>query len=148
MLEDFVNIMLGMPGRAFLDFVKANQISFLSLVFLYAGLMLYSKYILNYYLPGQLQKVIRQELAKQEDDDVEAAVLVGEIYASWVARVENFAWYIVMPSKNEYWVQRPQASYTDIQLLPYERAKKKKMPKEIIQQKVQFYQKEQKGVMI
>jgi hypothetical protein len=148
MSEDLINIILGLPGRTLLDFVKTNKTSFASLVFLYAALTIYSKYILNYYLPGQLQKVIANELLLLEGSGVEETVLVEKIYVSWVARVEQFPWYIVMPGKNEYWVQRPQASYTDVRLLPYERAKKKKMPKEIIHQKVQFYQKERKGVMI
>lgn len=127
MSENLINITLGLPGRTLLDFVKTNKTSFASLVFLYAVLMIYSKYILNYYLPGQLQKVIANELVLLEDSGIEETVLVEKIYASWVARVEKFSWYIVMPGKNEYWVQRPQASYTDVRLLPYERSKKKKI---------------------
>lgn len=96
LLRAINNFMLGNPGKAIIKNISNNQV-FYSIIFLGYGLLLiYARIIYLFYIPKSIEKVV---LKNRELD-------INEIYKIWLKKKKALSPFLVIPTKNELWVQR------------------------------------------
>lgn len=96
LLRAINNFMLGNPGKAIIKNISNNQV-FYSIIFLGYGLLLiYARIIYLFYIPKSIEKVV---LKNRELD-------INEIYQIWLKKKKALSPFLVVPTKNELWVQR------------------------------------------
>lgn len=96
LLRAINNFMLGNPGKAIIKNISNNQV-FYSIIFLGYGLLLiYARIIYLFYIPKSIEKVV---LKNRELD-------INEIYKIWLKKKKALSPFLVVPTKNELWVQR------------------------------------------
>ncbi|MBC1399396.1 hypothetical protein [Listeria fleischmannii] len=109
--ESFVMWFIGSPGRFILQFILDHQLLFLTIAFIYASLLLYSKWILLYYLPKQMRQFIQTEPFSSDDN----------VFHKWMAYKKMLPWYIVVPSKHELWIKQVKNAPSETKLLFFQK---------------------------
>ncbi|MBP1040278.1 hypothetical protein I6N95_04550 [Vagococcus sp. BWB3-3] len=103
--------LLGDFGRAILSLLNANKAIFLTLFACYGFLLLYSKIIYMYYIPSKMRLLIAEHPHKH----------LKELLSLWKSEKGQIPWFILIPTKNEMWVQPLNRSNSDYQLLYFNR---------------------------
>ncbi|CAH0303103.1 hypothetical protein SRABI84_04581 [Peribacillus simplex] len=118
-LESFTQWFIGIPGRFLLDVMNNNLNLFLTIISIYGLLLLYSKIIVRFYIP---KRMIAFVLHKSNNDLIngqDLAKAVENLHEKWRKEIRNLPFYVVVPSKNEWWIKRPSPDYKNTKLLPY-----------------------------
>ncbi len=111
LFEEINDRMLGEVGRGIVAFLIQHKQWFLLLFACYGSLLLYSKIIYLYYIPGRIKKIIVTN----------PTLPVNELSRRWKQEKEKLPWYILVPSKNERWVKPASQSDGEYQLLYFNR---------------------------
>lgn len=118
LLDRMLNFNLGLPGRFIVNLLQNHMLIFLGVFFLYGSVLLYAKFIWSEYLPKQM----KQFVAAQTDP----AVSQEELFQHWVDFRKTLPRYLVVPTRNEWWV-KPAAAMTGQEKMLFYNSKKKKM---------------------
>ncbi len=111
--ESFVMWFIGRPGRFILQLILDYQILFLTIAFIYASLLLYSKWIFLYYLPKKMRVFIAAETFDSNEN----------LFQKWMIYKKTLPWYIVVPSKHELWIKQAKHAPSQTKLLFFQKNK-------------------------
>lgn len=111
LFEEINDRMLGEVGRSIVAFLIQHKLWFLILFTCYGSLLLYSKVIYLYYIPGRIKKMILRN----------PACSVEELSALWKQEKQKLPGYILVPAKNELWVKPINQADGEYQLLYFNR---------------------------
>ena len=110
--REFLELLMGKPGRFILDFVGRHKTVFIILFLTYATILVYSKIILHYYYPAKMKELLADHREITADQ---------EILSLWQLKKQAFPWYILIPSRNELWVRMAAKSDHTHKLLFFNR---------------------------
>ncbi|MEO1772191.1 MULTISPECIES: hypothetical protein [Enterococcus] len=111
LFEEINDRMLGEVGQSVLTFLIQHKLLFLVLFACYGSLLLYSKVIYMYYIPGRIKQIILMN----------PGLPVKKLSEIWKQEKKKLPWYILIPSKNERWVKLASQSNGEYQLLYFNR---------------------------
>lgn len=132
MIREFLQFLLGSPGRLLYSFITDNIIIFCIIATIYSILMLYSKYMIKCYIPSKIRKFVKEFTLEKEISIDNGENLVKIIHEKWMDEVKRLPKYVIVPSRNELWVTSMGENYLRDSLLPYSRSKKMLMSDEQI----------------
>ncbi len=98
---------LGNSGKAIIENISNNQLLY-SIIFLGYGLLLiYARAIYLFYIPKSIGKLVskNRELG------------IDEIYQIWLKKKRALSSFIVVPTKNEIWVQKLNSTNGNYEVL-------------------------------
>lgn len=99
--------MLGNSGKAIMENISNNKV-FYSIIFLGYGLLLiYARAIYLFYIPKKIGKIV----SKNRELDLD------EIYQIWLKKKRSMSSLIVVPTKNELWVQKLNSTNGNYEVL-------------------------------
>ena len=107
LFEEINDRLLGKPGREIVAFLVEHKGIFLFLFALYGFLLLYSKFIYMYYIPAKIKTIITEK----------PAFSVEQVHEEWKKIKTSLPWFILIPSKNEMWVNPLNKSDGNYQML-------------------------------
>lgn len=119
----FTDLMIGIPGRFIKEMIQNNSSIFLVVMAIYGFLLVYARMILTSYLPKKLRQFVELRM-DQLDSDQNEELLQDKLQKEWNKELENLPWYVVVPSRNEFWVKRPTEGYRKTKQLAYRNNKK------------------------
>lgn len=111
LFEEINDRMLGEVGRGMVNFLIQHKLWFLVLFTCYGSLLLYSKVIYLYFIPGCIKKMIVKN----------PACSLEELSVLWKQEKQKLPWYILVPAKNELWVKSANQADGEYQLLYFNR---------------------------
>lgn len=114
MLDFFVRVILGKHGKMLLSFVSQYKYTLMILFIFYGLLLVYAKYVYTVILTEEIEKYVIENHNKMNK---------SEILEGWQNKKKNMKWYILVPTKNEMFVQHVSKSGQSIQLLDYNKSK-------------------------
>lgn len=94
------DMMLGSPGKILLDNILSHQMLYLSLFLIYGLLLLYARFVYLFLIPRVMTKLIKNNKGKS----------LEEIYNTWKRTKRCFSSLLLVPTKNELWVQKLNSS--------------------------------------
>ncbi|GAM95716.1 hypothetical protein LmNIHS28_01648 [Listeria monocytogenes] len=100
---------------------------FMFVVMIYATTILYAKWTLAYYLPKKMN-----QLAEMKTWELD------ELYAAWQTEKKALPWYILVPSRNEFWVKSARNAPESTKLLHFSQQKLKLSDKEKLQKIIEI----------
>ncbi|OLQ24462.1 hypothetical protein AJQ09_01525 [Listeria seeligeri] len=123
----FVNWLIGSPGRFVVQLIENNMLIFMLFAMLYTTTILYAKWTLTYYLPKKMY-----QLAKMKTWELE------ELHEAWQTEKKSLPWYILVPSRNEFWVKSAKNAPESTKLLHFSQQKLKLSDKEKLQKIIEI----------
>ncbi|HDU7259485.1 TPA: hypothetical protein RF347_002883 [Listeria monocytogenes] len=123
----FVDWLIGSLGRFVVNLIEDNMLIFMVVVMIYATTILYAKWTLAYYLPKKMS-----QLAEMKTWELD------ELYAAWQTEKKALPWYILVPSRNEFWVKSARNAPESTKLLHFSQQKLKLSDKEKLQKIIEI----------
>ncbi|GGK00644.1 hypothetical protein GCM10007063_23650 [Lentibacillus kapialis] len=118
----FTEMLLGDLGGYALEFTRSNTSLIFVLACMYGLVLAYARMILKKYLPKKLKEYV--ESRRQECSKGKEKLIISTITKEWEEKLEKMPWYIIVPTKNELWVQFPDKNYRLTKQLPFRKEKK------------------------
>ena len=117
-LDRILNFNLGLIGQSIVAFVELNMTFFLIAFAIYGVLILYAKVIWVKYLPAKMRLFL--------DDNYSTSESPEKLFTRWLIERRGLPLYLLVPTKNEWWVKPLAKMRGDEKMLLYN-SKSKKM---------------------
>ena len=94
------DLFLGNLGKGIIHNISTNRIFYAIGFLIYGFLLMYAHIIYLFYVPKEIKKVVLKN----------KNLALGQIYELWLKRKKTLGFWLLVPTKNEIWVQRLNAS--------------------------------------
>ena len=94
------DLFLGNLGKGIIQNISTNKIAYVIGFLIYGFLLMYAHIIYLFYFPKEIKKVVLKN----------KNLALGQIYELWLKRKKTLGFWLLVPTKNEIWVQRLSAS--------------------------------------
>ncbi|WP_294920628.1 hypothetical protein [uncultured Lactobacillus sp.] len=94
------DLFLGNLGKGIIQNISTNKIAYVIGFLIYGFLLMYAHIIYLFYVPKEIKKVVLKN----------KNLALGQIYELWLKRKKTLGFWLLVPTKNEIWVQRLNAS--------------------------------------
>ncbi|WP_294602341.1 hypothetical protein [uncultured Lactobacillus sp.] len=94
------DLFLGNLGKGIIQNISTNKIVYVIGFLIYGFLLMYAHIIYLFYVPKKIKKVVLKN----------KNLALGQIYELWLKRKKTLGFWLLVPTKNEIWVQRLSAS--------------------------------------
>ena len=117
-IDRMLSFNLGKPGRFFVEVIQDHLLLFLVIFAVYGGIVLYAKFIWSEYLPEKMKAFLKSSTDENLTQE--------ERFEYWLVQRQQLPNYILVPTKNEWWV-KPAAKMSGQEKMLFYNSKNKKM---------------------
>ncbi|WP_213356330.1 hypothetical protein [Enterococcus casseliflavus] len=117
-VDRMLSFNLGEPGRYIVELVQNNLFLFLTIFAIYGGTILYAKFIWSEYIPEKMKEFLNNKTEESKTPE--------ELFQQWLIQRHKLPKYILVPTKNEWWV-RPAAKMTGQEKMLFYNSKRNKL---------------------
>ena len=117
-VDRILSFNLGEPGRLIVGLIQNNLILFLVLFMIYGGILFYAKLIWSEYLPQKMKEYLQCSAHEKMTE--------AQRFDHWLTIRRQLPRYILVPTRNEWWV-KPASRMSGQEKMLFYNSKKKKL---------------------
>ncbi|MBI0120964.1 hypothetical protein H3U50_03930 [Lactobacillus sp. M0398] len=102
-------LFLGNFGKGIIHNISTNMIVYMIGFLIYGFLLMYARIIYLFYVPKEIEKIVLKN----------RNLPLGQIYELWLKHKKAMGFWLLVPTKNELWVQKLNSSNGSYDVLFY-----------------------------